>query len=83
MAVFGATGPVGGVAGLIAAKAGAKVTLVGYDGLQRVSARCDQFGERFGVALRPADGSDPEKNAAARRPTPRSSSPRAGPARRS
>jgi methylene-tetrahydromethanopterin dehydrogenase len=65
VAVFGATGPVGGVAGLIAAKAGAKVTLVGYDGLQRVSARCDQFGERFGVALRPADGSDPEKNAAA------------------
>jgi len=65
VAVFGATGPVGGVAGLIAAKAGAKVTLVGYDGLQRVSSRCDQFGERFGVALRPADGSDPEKNAAA------------------
>lgn len=64
VAVYGATGPVGGVAGLIAAKAGAEVTLVGYDGLQRVTARCDQFGERFGVALRPADGSDPAKNAA-------------------
>lgn len=62
VAVFGATGPVGGVAGLMAAKAGAKVTLVGYDGLQRVTARCDQFGERFGVAMRPADGSDPSKN---------------------
>ena len=82
VAVFGATGPVGGVAGLIAAKAGAKVTLVGYDGLQRVSARCDQFGERFGVALRPADGSDPRRTPPPR-PTPRSSSPRAGPARRS
>ncbi|MFO1039823.1 MAG: NAD(P)-dependent methylenetetrahydromethanopterin dehydrogenase [Geminicoccaceae bacterium] len=56
--VFGATGPVGKVAGLIAAHAGAHVTLVGYDGLQRVTATCDQFGERFGVALRPADGSD-------------------------
>jgi methylene-tetrahydromethanopterin dehydrogenase len=61
VAVFGATGPVGGIAGLMAAKLGAKVTLVGYDGLQRVSARADQFGERFGVALLPADGSDERK----------------------
>jgi methylene-tetrahydromethanopterin dehydrogenase len=61
VAVFGATGPVGGIAGLMAAKLGAKVTLVGYDGLQRVSARTDQFGERFGVALLPADGSDERK----------------------
>jgi methylene-tetrahydromethanopterin dehydrogenase len=60
--VYGATGPVGGIAGLIAAKAGAKVMLVGYDGLHRVTARCDQFGERFGVAMRPADGSDEAKN---------------------
>jgi methylene-tetrahydromethanopterin dehydrogenase len=58
VAVFGATGPVGKIAGLIAAKAGAKVILVGYDGLQRVTAAADAFGERFGVALRPADGSD-------------------------
>lgn len=64
VAVFGATGPVGGIAGLIAAKAGAKVTLVGYDGLQRVTARADQFGERFGVALTPADGSDEAKKEA-------------------
>jgi methylene-tetrahydromethanopterin dehydrogenase len=62
VAVFGATGPVGAVAGLIAAGAGARVTLVGYDGLQRVTARCESFGERFGVALRPADGSDEAKN---------------------
>jgi methylene-tetrahydromethanopterin dehydrogenase len=62
VAVFGATGPVGGIAGLMAVKAGAEVTLVGYDGLHRVSARADQFGERFGVALTPADGSDDAKN---------------------
>jgi methylene-tetrahydromethanopterin dehydrogenase len=61
VAVFGATGPVGAIAGLIAAKAGAKVTLVGYDGLQRVIATADAFGERFGVALGPADGSDDAK----------------------
>ena len=51
VAVFGATGPVGKIAGLIAARAGAKVTLVGYDGLQRVTAAAEAFGERFGVAL--------------------------------
>lgn len=64
VAVFGGTGPVGRVAALIAAKAGAKVTLVGYDGLQRVTATCEQFGERFGVAMRAADGSDDAKNQA-------------------
>ena len=58
VAVFGGTGPVGRIAALIAAQAGAKVSLVGYDGLHRVSANCDQFGERFGVAMTPADGSD-------------------------
>lgn len=58
VAVFGGTGPVGRIAALIAAQAGAKVSLVGYDGLQRVTATCDQFGERFGVAMDPADGSD-------------------------
>jgi methylene-tetrahydromethanopterin dehydrogenase len=58
VAVFGGTGPVGRVAALIAAQARAKVTLVGYDGRHRVTASCDQFGERFGVAMTPADGSD-------------------------
>ena len=53
IAIFGGTGPVGRVAGLIAAQAGARVTLVGYDGLQRVTATCEQFGERFGVAHAP------------------------------
>lgn len=61
VAVFGGTGPVGRIAALIAARAGAKVTLVGYDGLHRVTATCDQFGERFGVAMTPADGSDDAK----------------------
>lgn len=61
VAVFGATGPVGAIAGLIAAQEGARVTLVGYDGLQRVSAAADTYGERFGAALTPADGSDDAK----------------------
>jgi methylene-tetrahydromethanopterin dehydrogenase len=58
IAVFGGTGPVGRIAALIAAQAGARVTLVGYDGLHRVTATSEQFGERFGVAIAPADGSD-------------------------
>jgi methylene-tetrahydromethanopterin dehydrogenase len=58
IAVFGGTGPVGRIAALIAAQAGARVSLVGYDGLHRVTATCDQFGERFGVAMAPADGSE-------------------------
>jgi len=64
VAVFGGTGPVGRIAGLIAAQAGARVTLVGYDGLHRVTATCEQFGERFGVAMTPADGSDDAKKLA-------------------
>ena len=50
VAVFGATGPVGLVAALIAAQEGAKVSLVGYDGPagDRVLR---EFEERFGVAM--------------------------------
>ena len=65
VAVFGATGPVGGIAGLMAAQAGAKVRLVGYDGVSRVTAKAEQYGERFGVALTPVDGSTDAANAAA------------------
>lgn len=62
--VFGATGPVGGVAGIIAAQAGARVVLVGYDGIKRVADRAERFKERFGVTLEAADGSDAAKNTA-------------------
>jgi len=56
--VFGATGPIGQVVGLIAARAGAVVTLAGYDGVRRVSAIAEAFAERLGVTLAAADGSD-------------------------
>lgn len=55
--VFGATGPVGQIAGLIAAQAGATVTLAGYDGVQRVGAIARAFAQRQGVTLAAADGS--------------------------
>lgn len=62
--VFGATGPVGRIAGLMAALAGAEVTLVGHDGPTRVRQAAGELGGRFGVRLEGADGSDAEKKKA-------------------
>lgn len=62
--VFGATGPVGRIAGLMAALAGAAVTLVGHDGPTRVRQAAGELGGRFGVGLNGADGSDAEKKKA-------------------
>ncbi len=59
--VFGATGPVGSMAALFAAKAGARGVLAGYDGIHRVRLRADQLAERTGLALEPADASDDDK----------------------
>jgi methylene-tetrahydromethanopterin dehydrogenase len=62
-AVFGATGVVGLSAGVIAALEGADVTLVGYDGIERVSKAAQEIKARFGVEVRAADGSDDAKKA--------------------
>jgi methylene-tetrahydromethanopterin dehydrogenase len=64
IAVFGATGVVGFSAAVIAALEGADVTLVGYDGLTRVSAAAKEIKTRFGVDVRAADGSDDAKKSA-------------------
>src|SRR5437764_379414 len=60
-AVFGATGVVGFSAAVIAALEGADVTLVGYDGIQRVSGAATEIKGRFGVDVLAADGSDDQK----------------------
>ena len=62
--VFGATGVVGYAAGVIAALEGANVTLVGYDGLERVGNSAKEIKTRFGVDVRAADGSDESKKSA-------------------
>jgi methylene-tetrahydromethanopterin dehydrogenase len=64
VAVFGATGVVGFSSGVIAALEGADVTLVGYDGIKRVSDAAREIKARFGVEVRAADGSDEGKKAA-------------------
>jgi len=61
IAVFGATGVVGFSAAVIAALEGADVTLVGYDGIKRVSDAAQEIKTRFGAEVRAADGSDDGK----------------------
>ncbi|MFZ0838491.1 MAG: NAD(P)-dependent methylenetetrahydromethanopterin dehydrogenase [Xanthobacteraceae bacterium] len=61
VAVFGATGVVGFSASVIAALEGAAVTLVGYDGIKRVSEGARDIKARFGVDVAAADGSTDAK----------------------
>src|SRR5262249_27707159 len=63
VAVFGATGVVGFSAAVLAALEGADVTLVGYDGIRRVSDSAREIKSRFGVDVRASDGSDDAKKA--------------------
>lgn len=55
--VFGAKGVVGGVVGIIAAEAGAKVDLVGYDRSDVVPKKAAEFERRFGKHFGALDGS--------------------------
>jgi len=64
VAVFGATGVVGYAAGVIAALEGSDVTLIGYDGIKRVSDSAKEIKTRFNVDVRAADGSDDVKKSA-------------------
>jgi methylene-tetrahydromethanopterin dehydrogenase len=61
VAVFGATGVVGFSSAVIAARQGAKVTLIGYDGPERVGKAAGEASRRFGVTLDFADGSSRAK----------------------
>lgn len=55
--VYGATGVVGGIAGLIAAQAGGSVTLVSHRGVSAVQGKAEEFARRYGVTLSCADTS--------------------------
>jgi methylene-tetrahydromethanopterin dehydrogenase len=61
--VLGGTGVVGFAAGVIAAGEGAKATLVGYDGDERVRHLAEVAERRFKVELGHADGSSAGANA--------------------
>jgi methylene-tetrahydromethanopterin dehydrogenase len=68
-AVFGATGVVGFSSAVIAALEGAEITLVGHDGVKRVSDAAREIKTRFQVDVHVADGSDDAKKAAILAPT--------------
>jgi methylene-tetrahydromethanopterin dehydrogenase len=59
--VYGATGVVGFSSAVISALEGAKVTLAGYDGPNRVEKATHEIKKRFGVETYFADGSDHDK----------------------
>lgn len=61
IAIFGATGVVGFCTAVIAAKEGAKVTIVGHDGTERVKKVAAEIKKRFGTTVDPADGSSTAK----------------------
>ncbi len=56
--VLGGTGPVGRVAGVIAAQAGARVQLSSRSGAAAAEAAARQTGARFGVSLQGVSGAD-------------------------
>jgi methylene-tetrahydromethanopterin dehydrogenase len=64
IAIFGATGVVGFCTAVIAAREGARVTLVGHDGIERVKKVAAEIKSRFGVDVDTADGSTDERKKA-------------------
>ena len=57
--IVGGTGPVGRIAGVIAAGAGAEVFLSSRNGIDAAEEAARQTGTRFGVALHGVSGGDP------------------------
>jgi methylene-tetrahydromethanopterin dehydrogenase len=64
IAVFGATGVVGFSSAVICAGEGAKVTLVGHDGPERVRRAAEEMKKRFDLDVDHADGSTDDQKAA-------------------
>ena len=60
VSVFGATGPVGGCAAVIAAKYGANVELVSHHSLTDAEAKAVAYNQRYGIQLTCADGGTEE-----------------------
>ena len=56
VSVFGATGPVGGCAAVIAAKYGATVQMVSHRSIETVKAKVDSYNARYGVNIVAVDG---------------------------
>ena len=60
IAIFGGTGPVGTCVGLLAASAGAEVSIVSHQGAGAAQFVADRCRKKYGYVMRGADGSDSE-----------------------
>ncbi|HNV89168.1 MAG TPA: methylenetetrahydromethanopterin dehydrogenase [Methylotenera sp.] len=58
VAVFGATGPVGGCVAVIAAKQGAQVELVAHSSMEAARNRAQSYNQRYGTSIGYVDGMD-------------------------
>lgn len=58
VAVFGATGPVGGCVAVIAANLGAQVELVAHKSLEDARNKAQSYNQRFGTAIGYVDGTN-------------------------
>ncbi len=63
LSVFGATGPVGGCAAIIAAKQGANVQLVAHSSVARVETKAQAWNSEYQINLQVVDGSSDAKKA--------------------
>ena len=63
LSIFGATGPVGGCAAIIAAKQGANVQLVAHNSVARVEAKAAHWNSEYQINLQVVDGSTDAKKA--------------------
>lgn len=62
--VFGGTGPVGMIVAVLAAQAGADVTLPGHDGVAHAQSTAEAIQARFGVTVHPIDARSDDAKAA-------------------
>jgi methylene-tetrahydromethanopterin dehydrogenase len=56
VAVFGATGPVGGCVAVMAAKQGAQVELIAHSNIYEARHKAESYNQRYGTAIGSADG---------------------------
>jgi methylene-tetrahydromethanopterin dehydrogenase len=63
LSVFGATGPVGGCAAIIAAQQGANVQLIAHNSLARVQGKAEAWNAEYKINLQALDGSTDAKKA--------------------
>ncbi len=60
--IYGGKGIVGGISAIMCAQNGSDCTIIGYDGIKNVQKKAEEYKSRFGVDIKPGDGSSDEMN---------------------